>query len=449
MRLEFVGQTARDSDFPTGGTSRLINGYREPMVPGGRAPHVLRAVPGMQEFANLPTVFARAATTWNNRLAVVAGNRLWTIDADGVVVNAGLVEAADDIVALDQSTGILCVAANRKYWNWNGTTLTNPTTGAVTSVAGVTYLGGYVIVSQFGGRVFAWSDLATPGTFNGLSFASAEITPEPIIRAIAFKDALYVFKASGYERWGVTGGAGADAFARIEGAQGEPGLLGFNLITTFPNGMAWVGSDGRVHVLGVGPISTPPLEVEIAAETPRSMFFYEQRGHGLICLTYANRPARCYDVATGEWHERDQNGDGWSANATAKLAGSWYAATNSGKVAKLFDGCTDFGAPMVRRFVSNTIEVDERFSIAKIEAFPRPAGDVQGDGTPAKVTLRTSRDAGMTWGSDKDRPVGAAGQWDQRLTWRNLGQFRKATVELSVSGPTDIPLLSTLDVEMA
>ena len=155
-RIEFVGQSARDSAFPTGGTSRLINGYREPMVPGGRAPNVLRAVPGMQDFADLPTTFARAATTWDNKIAVVAGDRLWTIDAAGVVINAGDVEAADDIVSLDQSTGILVASANRKYWTWDGATLANPTTGAVTNVAGVTYLGGYVIVSEHDDRAFAW-----------------------------------------------------------------------------------------------------------------------------------------------------------------------------------------------------------------------------------------------------------------------------------------------------
>jgi hypothetical protein len=213
--------------------------------------------------------------------------------------------------------------------------------------------------------------------------------------------------------------------------------------------MAWVGGDGKVHVLGVGPISTPPLEVALAAETPRKMFFYEQRGHGFICLTFSDDPAWCYDIATGEWHEREQDGGPWEAGATAKLAGSWYAATDSGKVAKMFNSCTDFGMPLVRRFVSNTLEMDDRFNVAKLEAFPRPAGDVQGDGTPAKVTLKTSRDGGMSWGPAKDREVGAAGAWEQRLTWRALGQFRKATVELSLSCPADVPILSSIDVETA
>lgn len=445
-RMEFVGQSARDGDFPTGGTSRLINGYREPMVPGGRAPHVLRAVPGMQEFADLPTVFARAALVYEGDIVSVAGDHLWSIMPDGSIADLGDVEAVDDIVGMTVSTGNVCVVSNRKYWTWDGATLGNPTTGAVTAPASVAYLGGYVLVSQYQDRVVAWSGLAVPGTFNGLHFKSAEITDEPIIQIITFKDALYIFKASGFERWAVTGQSGVNAFARIDGAQGEPGLLAYNLITTFPNGMAWIGSDGRAHVLGIGPISTPPLEVAIKGCTPKRLFFYEQRGHGFICLVFEDCAAWCYDVATGEWHEREQDDGPWTASVSVKFGADWYLGTESAKFAKLGASCTDFGMPMVRRYVSNTLEMPERFVIDLIEAFPRPAGDQQGDGTPAKITLRTSRDGGMTWGADKDRSVGLAGAYETRLTWRALGQFRKAVAEVSQSGPVDVPMLSTLEV---
>lgn len=447
-RVEFVGQTSRDVDFPTGATSRLINGYREPLVPGGRAVHVLRAVPGMQDFANITGVFARALMAYGGNLYAVVGSRLWMIAPTGEITDLGNVAAADERTDLTQSAGSVVICAGQQYWTWNGTLLTTHTTGAVTQVGSVTYLGGYVLVSQIDGRVFAWSDLAAPATFDGLSFASAEITDEPILRLVTFRDALYIFKRGGFEVWAVSGLAGDEAFTRIAGAQGEPGLLAYSLVTTFPNGMAWVGSDGRVHVAGVGPVSTPPVEVAIERSGPERLFFYEQRGHGFLCLTFREQPAWCYDVATGEWHERAQDDGPWSARASAKLGADWYVATDGGKVARLQSACLDLGRPMVRRFVSNTLEVGRRFTVPKIEAFTRPANDEQGDGTPAKVTLRTSRDGGMTWSAAKDRPVGLPGNYQQRLVWRALGQFRAATVELSVTGATDLPLLSSLDVEV-
>lgn len=447
-KVEFAGQSARDADNPAGNPSRLVNAYREPMVPGGRSGGVLRAVPGMADFAEVNAVFVRAMSEFSGAIMAIVGESLYRINSDGSVLFVGDIDATDDIAGLDQSTGYVVAVAGRKYWHWNGTTLTTIAAGNVPNPASIAYLGGYVIVSDYGTRVFGWSGLANPTAWSGLDFASAEITPDPIIRLVAFKDALYIFKSSGFERWAVTGAAGPDAFQRIGGAQEEPGLLSYGLIVTFPNGLSYVGSDGRVYVFGIGPISTPPVEVAIERLSPERMFYYEQRGHGFICLVFGETFAWCYDTATGEWHERSQEDGPWQAKASVKVGASWYVGTDAGKIAQLTDMCADFGSPMVREFVSRTLETGDRFIVSKIEAFPRIEGDVQGDGdtTEAKVTLEMSRDGGFTYGLAKDRGVGAVGAYETRLVWRSLGQFRKATMKLSLSSTTDIPLLSEIDV---
>lgn len=448
-KLEFVGQSSRDSDNPAANPSRLINGYREPMLPGGRAANVLRAVPGMASFANVDTVFMRAMSAFGGAILAIVGTNLYRIAVDGSVTLVGNVEATDNIAGLSSSTGFAVAVAGRKYWTWDGTTLTAVLTGSVTEPASVAYLGGYVIVSQFGGRVFTWSALADPETWSGLNFASAEITDDPIIRLIAFKDALYIFKASGFERWAVTGAAGPDAFQRIGGAQEEPGLAGYGLVASYPNGFAFVGTDGRVYAAGAGPISTPPIEVALQKSGPERMFFYEERGHGFICLVFRDAAAWCYDVATGEWHEREQDGGPWQARDSIKIGANWYVGTDSGQIARLSEACLDFGSPMVRRYVSRTLEPGQRVRVSKVEAFPRIDGDIQGDGdlSEAKISLRTSRD-GVLFGPPKVRGVGEPGNYAQRLVWRELGQFRKATVEISQSSAVDVPLLAEIDVEV-
>lgn len=449
MKVQFAGQSARDADNPAANPSRLINAYFEPMVPGGRSGGVLRAVPGMADFATINGVFARAMAERNGEILAIIGENLHRITTDGTVSLIGDVDATDDIVGLDKSTGYAVAVAGRKYWHWDGTTLTTIVSGNIPNPASIAYLGGYVIVSEYDERTFGWSALADPTTWSGLDFASAEITDDPIVRLVAFKDALLIFKRSGFERWAVTGLAGPDAFQRIGGAQEEPGLAAYGLIVTFPNGLSYVGSDGKVHVVGIGPISTPPVEVAIEKKQPLRMFYYEQRGHGMICLVFRDTAAWCYDTATGEWHEREENGAPWTARASVKVGSSWYVATDAGQIAKLSAPCLDFGSPMVRRFISRTLEApnSQRFTVASVEAFPRVQGDIQGDGdwSEAKVTLRTSRD-GVTFGPPKDRGVGGAGEYETRLVWRALGQFRRATVELSISSASDIPLLSEIDV---
>lgn len=449
-KLAFVGQSARDADNPAGNTSRLVNGYREPMLPGGRGSAVLRGCPGMEDFAELNDVFMRAMSNFDDGIMAIVGQNLHRITTDGTVSLIGDVDATDAIAGLDQSTGYVVAVAGRKYWHWDGTTLATIAAGNVPNPASIAYLGGYVLVTDYGTRVFGWSALADPTTWSGLDFASAEITPDPIIRGVAFKDAYYIFKETGFERWAVTGASGPDAFQRIGGAQEEPGLLSYGLIVAFPNGMSFVGSDGRVYVFGVGPISTPPVEVAIERFGPERMFYYEQRGHGFICLIFADAFAWCYDTATGEWHERSQDDLPWQAKASVKVDGDWYVGTDAGKVALLTNTCLDFGSPMVRQYTSHTLENDERFSIGKVEAFPRIDGDIQGDGdtTEAKITLEMSRDGARTFGQPRDRGVGTVGAYETRLTWRALGQFRKATARISQSSAKDVPLLAELDVSL-
>lgn len=452
-KIEFVGSSARDQTNVKGNPSRLVNGYREPMIPGGKGGFVLRGVMGMDEFVTLPGVFMRDMVPFSGAIYATCGGKLYRVTSAGDVTEAGTV-IDDPNTTSAENNGTLSIVANSVYVTTTGASVSAPiATGAVANAGSVAYLGGYTLVSEKGGRIVQWSGLVNPATFNGTHFASAEITPDPIIRILAFKDALYVFKAAGFERWGITGAAGANAFARIDGAFVEPGLAGFNLITIFPNGFAFVGSDGKVHVFvggGLQPISTPPVEVALTENTPERMFYYERRGHGFICLIFADAMAWCYDIATGEWHERGEDGEAWTARAAVRLGSEWYVGTDAGKIARLTPVCRDFGRPLVRRYVSRTLDQSERFSVAKIEAFPRVGLDVQGlgDTSEAEVVLRTSRD-GFTWSEPKPRPVGETGGFRKRVVWRSLGQFREATLELSLSCEADLPLLAEVDVEIA
>lgn len=450
MKLEFIGSSARDQTNAKGNPSRLVNGYREPMLPGGKSQHVLRSVLGMEPFASVSKVFARDLSVFGSAIIFACGGDLFSISAGGGVSTIGAI-GDSEMTTMAENSGILTIAANGVYRTSDGLTVSGPiATGAIGPVSSVAHLGGYTVVSEVGGRTIQWSILGDPATFNGIDFATAEITPDPVVRLITFKEALFIFKEAGFERWAVTGQAGPNAFARIDGAMMEPGLAGFNLITTFPNGFAFVASDGKVYAFVGGqlsPISTPPVEVALTENNASRMFFYERRGHGFICVVFSDAMAWCYDMATGEWHERGEGEGPWTAKTSVKLNGDWFVGTDAGRVAKLSALCSDFGNPLVRRFVSRTLREGPRFNVDMIEAFPRVGLDKQtaADPSNAGVALRTSRD-GFTWSAAKVRDVGVTGAYATRLTWRALGQFREATIELSLSSEADIPLLAEIEV---
>lgn len=472
MKLEFVGQSARDQSNVRANPSRLVNGYREPLVAGGKSQFVIRAVPGMDLSGTIPNTLMREI--WSGGGATVfaaCGGALYQYTPRfGSLRNAGAMTDSE-ITSMSVNNGLLAIVAGGEYRTISITgfapTISAPiSTGAITNAGSVAYLGGYTLVSELGGRKVQWSALVDATSFNGTHFASAEITADSIIRLIVFKDTVYIFKATGFERWALTDGAGPFAFARIDGAMMEPGLKAFGLITQFPNGFAYATSDGKVMAFVGGsltPISTPPVEVALAQAEPSRMIYYEVRGHGFICLIFDDIPAWCYDIATGEWHERSENDGPWTAKASALTSDGWLVGTDSGKLAVLKPECLDFDRPMVRRYVSRTLAQPERVTINKIEAFLPVGLDVQAgvatsgggkgapvsnlDLSPAKVELRTSKDGGFTWSAPKPRDVGVTGAYQTRLTWRALGQFREATIELSQSSVADVPLLAEIDLD--
>ena len=84
--IEFVGESARDSDNIAGAPSRLLNCYREPTAEGR---HVLKPVKGLSDYVDLGGVFVRAMATVDGKLFVVSGGRLYQIHSRATVFDRG------------------------------------------------------------------------------------------------------------------------------------------------------------------------------------------------------------------------------------------------------------------------------------------------------------------------------------------------------------------------
>ena len=222
--------------------------------------------------------------------------------------------------------------------------------------------------------------------------------PDPIIRLIAFRTRFTSSRRRVSERWAVTGLAGPDAFQRIGGAQEEPGFAAYGLIVTFP-GTVCLMSARMVGSMCLGSANfTPPVEVAIERLRPNRMFYFEQRGHGFICIAFNETFAWCCDTATGEWHERAQNDMPWQARASV-------GSERLGMSARIpedcrADGrCADFGDPMVRRYVSRTLDAEivspwrrsKHFRVSR--GYSRRRGRNRGQGHTGNVA-----DGGFTYG---------------------------------------------------
>lgn len=437
MRLEFTGQSSRDSDNPQANSSRLVNCYREIVQTGGKSQFSIKSVLGLTTFAQMTGVFIRALEEVGGFLYAAVGGSFYKISSNGSVTNLGA--ATDGAQAtISGNNGDVTLVIDGQYWLWDGATLSNPTAGAFTSFGSVDYLGNYTMLTELDGIRFQWSDVADASTLPGLNFSSADGRDDKIVRGMTIGGVYYVFKETSHEIWYQTGEAGASAFDRQVGGVIDVGLKAHDLIAKIPGGGAFfVGSDGKVRVIGIPqPISIPPVETAIQGCEPTHCLTYEDEGHTFCAIIFRDCPAWVFDLSSGEWHERAQGAtlDPWGAAVSAKLGNAWYVGRSGGEILTFGRTNTDAGIPLVRVLRSRTLSGDgKRFTVSLVELFAKIGY------AAATVEMFVSKDNGNTWGDPKPR-AWAVGEYGKRLVWRALGQFRQITVEFRMSDPVDVPI---------
>jgi len=431
--LQFIGASRADPDNVAASPARLVNLYREA---AGESRLVMRAVPGLEAFGNLSAPVGRALYGTTDKLFAASGGFLHEVTSTGTAsVVASIADDEDTIIASSRTN--VMVAAGGDYTVYDGAAASVVTGGAITDVGSVTHLAGWTVLTELSGRRFEWTELATPGTRNALHVATAEGRDDDILQATTFGGNLYLLKETSTEIWGLTGLAGADAFARLPGGIYDLGILAKGLVANFGTGFFAIGSDGVAYVVdgSTTPVSTPAVETAIAQGTPTRCFYHEREGGKFCVLRFSDRPAWVYNLASQEWHERASGDEGdWTAIDGARAFSRWFILTADGTIGEMTGATTDFGATLYRSASSATLEQDAPFTVHSLEArSKRGFSDVS-------LMLELSRDGGITWGAPKVRSTGAVGEYDKRTRWNKLGQFETMTARLSITDDAEVPI---------
>ena len=442
--VQFVGASRSNAENGAANPARLVNLYREA---AGDSRMVLRAVPGMELFGTLDAPVGRAVCGTGTTLYAASGGFLSSVSSGGsAAVVASLIDDEDTSIATFRSN--VMVAAGGEYTVYDGSSAAVVTGGAFSAVGSVAHLNGWTVLTEAGGRLFEWTELADPGTRNALHVATAEARDDDILAATAFGGNLYILKQTSAEIWGLTGLAGADAFARVPGGVTDRGILAKGLFANFGNGLFAVGNDGVAYIAAgsLDVVSTPAVESAIAQGTPTRCFYYERDGGKFCVIRFADRPSWVYELTTGEWHERASGQDGaWSAIDCARAFGNrWFTLDATGRVAELTSAVTDFGGTLYRRATSTLFEQGgKEFGVDCIEAKSKRGYE------EASLMLEMSRDGGRTWGTPMDRSTGPVGAYDYVTAWNGLGSFRKSmTARLSLTDPVDVPIYADWNMDV-
>lgn len=436
---------------------RCINLYPENNPADASAPTTFYGAPGRKLWSTLPTSPVRGM--WeasNGALYAVGGSVLYRYNAGAWVNLCGLATTSGPVYAADNGISIVFT---------DGST-SAPTVNLTTFVTGymagdgwygsdfVEFLSGFFIFNRPGTQQF-YTTAAYDLTIDALDFASAEYSPDKIVRFIRDHNEVWFLGDRSGEVFTASGAS--FPFERIGGATQEAGCAAKHSVCRMDNSMIWLGADERGDAMvqraqgyqGVR-ISTHAFEEEMRTY-PRIddafAYSYQQAGHSFYVLTFPEAGKTwAYDAATGQWAERAYRKNNNTLTRVRDNCHVFYQRKHlvgdfeTGEIFELdLDTYTDNGAPIPRIKSFQHMTANNARQFFRSLTLDMQAGVGVGADDP-QVSLRWSDDGGNTWSAMLTTSIGKIGQYMYKPNFNRLGMGRDRVFEVSTTANAKIAL---------
>jgi len=301
----------------------------------------------------------------------------------------------------------------------------------VRSVTGM--IGGFFVYLRDGTSRYYWSNINDARTFaiatGGLSYASAEAMPDNLLDCMAIGDNLYLLGEESVEVHFLAPNDTKLPFHRITQRTAPKGIIATGTATMFDNALHWVGHDNVIYRMAEVPMrmSNHAIEERVSQSANYRMFTFLFQGHSFLCVRL-DGGTWVFDPAGGkEWPEfQTLNQPNFLGQCAAMLeSGVQFGSAIDGTIYEFGDDWTDNGERLERRFTGafpikggvvpvDMIEVD--CNAGAIDPFDWPDVDPQ-------LEMRSSRDAGKSFGMWRTASLGKTGERRKRPRYRRCGYF--------------------------
>jgi hypothetical protein len=456
MKLGLVGGSYQERSLPFD-AQRTVNLYPVVDETGqGKEPTALYGTPGLLIFNTCGIGPIRGLFySTNGRLFAVSATQLYEVSSSGVETLRGtLITDVTKITMVENTTQlIICDSTNLYTFTYSTNTFAQVTDVDFPDAGTVTMLDGYTIVNKPNSGEFYISAIQNAASWDALDFATAESSPDGLVRVIALSGQLWLFGERTTEVWYNSGDVDFP-FSRIEGARIEVGCASPLSVLTVDNSVFWLGKSdkgqGTVYrAAGYSPqrISTFAIEYALGKISDLSdvqAYTYQRDGHLFYILTGGGlETSLAYDVSTGLWHERaylEEDG-----TYSTHLAYTCAFAYNKHLVGDKSNGNIYIMSPdyyddngreiKAMRTFTHICQEGQIFKVKEVIIDFENGVGLSGENAP-QVWLRVSRDGGRTWGNELLASIGALGSYQTQARWRRLGYTNDIlTFQVSISDP--------------
>ena len=450
-------------------SARLLNCYPELMPPGSAYPVMLQRSPGSVDWATVGSGPIRGmyqaeiefSTGRLDRLYVVSGRELYSVDEDGTATLIGDIGTANNIDFAHNTDSLVIVNEPRAYY-YDGTTFAEITDIDFTSrgAGNVDFLENYLLFREPNSSRMFGAELGSATEFDSLDFVIADSNPDNLLGGLSIDRNYIAFGKKTTEFYTNTGAAGFP-FERIINGTIQVGIAGENLYDICFDVVYFIADDLTVRRLdGNQPVRVSTHYIEQLLESTFTLssgrsFSYWYEGHFFLGFTF-NEGTIVYDAVTGEWHERESyNEDFWRFCYAQRFAGKWLVGDYlSNEVVELnvtaFDEAVTDGemsSDVLRmEWTYQPIYADGiRAFHDRLEVrFEAGVGLTTGQGSDPKIMMEFSDDGGKTWRQLPTRTLGKKGEYTDRAVWHNLGSSRQRVYRGSVSDPVAVYIGDTI-----
>lgn len=344
---------------------------------GTRSPVILRSLPGLQEFAAVPSVTRqRGARNVEGRLYFVAGTSLCQLLPSGAVAILGTIPGTGR-VSLSHNQILngnqLFIATGNAAYVWNTVTST------LTQVTDTGFLGG--LLAEFIGsrflsvdparRLWQNSELADGLAWNSSEFYTGESSPDRIRAIKEINNEIVLLSEGTIEHFAYTGTT--NALFENKGIKLDRGCAATHAVSVMDNALYFLGNDGSVYEkrgYELRRISTHAIEQAMGRHdlSKAYSFVWEDQGHKVVYFTFPNADEAGtwgFDAATRKWHRRGSYGmDRWRLAWLEKWDNgdgpAWYGGEyNTGRVFRLdWDYPLEGADCLPREFSSGVLHKD-------------------------------------------------------------------------------------------
>ena len=453
MDAGIVGGSSQQASLPFN-AERTVNMYAV-LDQQGKKPASLYARPGNALFGTLGSGPGRGAfAATNGRVFVVSGSQLYELLASGTgtVLGSLLTSSGDITIAENGAQMAICDGINLYILTYATNVFLRVVSANLPSAASVVFADGYFIVNRSPtSGIFQISAPYDGFTWAALDFATAESSPDSLLRVAVIFGQLWLFGDLSVEPWYNTGSA-SFPYQRVSASSKlSAGVAAPSTVLELDNTAFWVGKDSRgtgivYRANGYSPqrISTEAIELRLQAAPSISTMkaiTYQEAGHTFYIITGGGmETALVYDVSTKLWTEWAYfnsfgnyelpltNGLIYAFGKTLGIdrttgkiyeQSAAYYSDNGDEIAcdRIFTHIFDNGNP----FLIKNLTVNFETGVGNATV------------TAPKAMLYLSNDGGRTFYTYYEAFIGAAGNFLTRVVWWRLGRHRQCTFRVRVT----------------